>query len=191
MSISDSIPCVWMLGDRFLKNIYPVFLSIMQEASKNKPETVPPYMVEFFNVKPCFEVTTQIPAQMMMTRILNNLTEAVNADKALLPRYLIVVLDKDLLGDMDYDSLDSDLVSKMIPDLVRWLVCQVHLIVHRKRMDLLEKRPGAVSGSPTELIFVKMLRRIGQFHDKLKMVQICSLRAKFNDALNDAVVKID
>ena len=36
-----------------------------------------------------------------------------------------------------------------------------------------------------------MLRRIGSFNDHSCMAGICHLRAKFNDALNDAIAKVD
>ena len=63
--------------------------------------------------------------------------------------------------------------------------------IKKKAIHLLEKKPGAVTGCPTTPIFVKMLRRIGHFNEKSKMAKICALRAKFNDALNDAVAKVD
>ena len=48
---------------------------------------------------------------------------------------------------------------------------------------------GAISGINTKIIFVKMLRRVGKFNDKVG--HFCSYCAKFNDALNDAVAKVD
>ena len=104
----------------------------------------------------------------------------------------MVIIDRDLLADLDLSgTTEIDSLVKMIPDLVRWLVHQVQLVLRRKRIDLLEKKPGAVTGCPTTTIFVKILRRIGHFNEKSRMAKICALRAKFNDALNDAVAKVD
>ena len=55
----------------------------------------------------------------------------------------------------------------------------------------MEKWPGSLMGLSPKLIFVRMLRRIGSFKENTKMHQICELHAKFNDALNDEVSKID
>ena len=67
---------------------------------------------------------------------------------------------------------------------------QVYTIIRRKRLDLYDKRPGAVAGNHTKIIFVRMLRRIGHFHENSWMNAIHHLRPRFNDALNDAVAKI-
>ena len=57
---------------------------------------------------------------------------------------------------------------------------------------MIDKRPGLVPNNyQTKIIFVKMLKRVGKFHPDSRMFQICNLRAKFNDSLNDAVAKVD
>ena len=65
------------------------------------------------------------------------------------------------------------------------------MIVRRKRADLLDRKPGAIYSGYPVLIFVRMIRRPVQCSGRAKSVKIYSLRAKFNDALNDAVAKID
>ena len=64
------------------------------------------------------------------------------------------------------------------------------MIVRQKCIALLNSKPGAVAGS-TKIIFVKMPRCIGSFHEKSRMHVVCGLRSKFNDTLNDTVAKVN
>ena len=78
----------------------------------------------------------------------------------------------------------------MVNPFVNWFVHQINVVVCHKRMYLLEKKPGAISGFTTKIIFLHMLRRIGSFKENSKMDLFTSLKPKVNDSLNDAVVKI-
>ena len=62
-------------------------------------------------------------------------------------------------------------------------------VVRCKRADLLAKRLGSISGCDTKIIFLCMLRRRGSFSDQSIMHNVCQLRSKFNDVLNDNVAK--
>ena len=113
----------------------------------------------------------------------------MNAKDARLPRYLIVILDYNIIKDLsDVHNFGGH---KIVSTLTDWVVCKLNVIVRRKRVDLWEKKPGSLSGLETHLIFVKMIRRIGSFHQGSNMQGVCALRPKFNDVLNDAVSKID
>ena len=110
---------LWLLGDTFLADVYNEFLSIKQKARKNK-KFILPYILDFFNVSALF--TRSAGVNLAMARIVNSLIEAVNAKGALLPKYIIVVLDKDILHDLNFDEVDFETNKQMVPDLVRWLV---------------------------------------------------------------------
>ena len=56
-------------------------------------------------------------------------------------------------------------------------------------MELLEKRPGAISGCLTKMVFVRMLHPVGSFDEHTTLVN--NVRAKFNDALNDSAANVD
>ena len=64
-------------------------------------------------------------------------------------------------------------------------------MLHHKKVDFLDKKPGALTGLATKTIYVKMLRQIGSFNEDSRMYASLQLRSKFNDALNDAVAKVD
>ena len=56
-------------------------------------------------------------------------------------------------------------------------------------MELLEKRPGAISGCLTKVVFVRMLCPVGSFDEHTTLVN--NLRAKCNNALNDSAANVD
>ena len=179
---------LWLLGDAFLTDVYYEFLSIKQKAEKDK-KFIPPYILDFFNVSALF--SRSAATELAMARTVNSLIEAINEKDALLLKYVIVILDKDILQELNFDEVDFETNKQMIPDLVLWLVRQINTVIMHKCVDLLEKKPGAVSGVATTVIYVRMLKRIGKFHAKSKINGICALCAKFNDALNDEVAKIE
>ena len=97
-------------------------------------------------------------------------------------------MDKDIL--LEIGKNQSFLQAQtMTTEIVRWTVRQVTSIIRRKRMDLLEKRPGAVC--ETKIIFTRMLKRVGTFCEQSLINNIVQLRAKMNDALNDIVPKME
>ena len=138
-------------------------------------------MAEFFNpvlVQKARENTINLA----MVCTINALIDAVNMKNSRLPRYLIVVIDRDILNDIDLTDVDA---LRMIPILINWFVKQINTVIRRKRVDLLETKPGAACS--TSIIFVRMLRRIGRFSEKIATVN--NLQPKFNDALNHAAAK--
>ena len=88
--------------------------------------------------------------------------EAVNAKNASLPKYLLVILDRDVIDD--YENIDEFDAYKAVGVLTTWIVHQMNNVVPHKQLDLWEKKPGALSGFATNIIFVKMIRRIGKFN---------------------------
>ena len=153
-------------------------------AVKRQPDTVPLYIIDFYNVRAIYNSAASV--SFVATRMLNALTETINTLHTL-PKFLIIVLDKDILGNID---LYTKHVDKHISEMTCCFVRQINTIVRRKRVDLLAKKPGAVSGYCTTIIFLRMIRRVGSFHEDSKMYQVNSFRHRFNDCLNDAVAKI-
>ena len=142
-------------------------------------------MQEFFNVKIlCQDDDTEFAA----SHTVNTLINALNGNNARLPKILLVVVDMDVINDID-DVFDED-APVIVQQSTNWLVRQINTRIRRKKLDLYEKNPGAVFGTPS-IIFVKMLRRIGNYGSETILAGALSLRAKFNDALNDAVAKTD
>ena len=174
---------MWILGDSFLSRIFNEYLEI-KAFKMDKP---PLYMEEFFNVKPLFK--SHFTTKLVSSRILNELIKAINVKDSRLPKYLLVILDGDLIKDIpDTCHPNSGSILRMV---TTWLVKQISNVIRRKRIDLYEKKPGAVAGYHTKIIYVKMIRRVGKIHDSSALGAACTLRPKFNDSLNDAVVKMN
>ena len=93
------------------------------------------FMEEFFNVKLLFK--SHFTTELVSSRILNELIKAINVKDSRLPKYLLVILDGDLIKDItDTRHPDSSSILRMI---TTWLVKQISNVIHRKRIDLYKK----------------------------------------------------
>ena len=176
---------IWLLGDQFLNNIHSCLLDMMQEAEKEE-NSVPLYIQDYFNVK--LLCKDESLADFSLVRIINNLTAALNAKDARLPKILVVIADIDRVRDIpDIFHEDANLAVAIITN---WFVRQINMVIRRKQLDIYEKKPGAVYGE-TKIVFVKMMRRIWNYNENSTTNTLLLLKAKFNDSLNDAVTKVD
>ena len=131
---------------------------------------------------------TASDAKHAVGRTINALITELNEKNQTLPKYLVVVMDKDILED--FDKICENSINNDIAEIVNWFVHQIQMVIRRKRIDLLEKKPGSLTNLSTSIIFVRMIRHIGSFQPNSRMQKICDLRLRFNDSLNDATAKI-
>ena len=164
--------------------MYNGFLDLQQLAVKDRKDIAMPYLLEYFNLKFLFK-TEDLQNELAVLHTINALLDQLNSKDARLPKYLIVIMDHNLIEDLDVSDED---IHKIIPQVVNWFVCQINTILRCKRIDLLEKKPGTVAGCLTKVIYVCMIRRIGRFNPKITAVH--DLQAKYNDALNNSVAKV-
>ena len=68
---------------------------------------------------------------------------------------------------------------------------QIKKLVARKKLQLMEKRPGAVYSGDPKIIYIRMLHRPMKVEQDQVMNRILSLTSKFNAILNDAVAELD
>ena len=122
-----------------------------------------------------------------MTRMLNKLTSTIATLKKL-PKYLIVIIDKDIILDTDVFDPQAPII---IEEMTRWFIRQIDVILRRKKVDFLNKKPGALTGLATMTIYIRMLRRAGTFNDQSRIYGTLQLRSKFNNTLNDTIAKLD
>ena len=142
---------VWFLGDQFLKHSYNVFVELNDKAIANEQQRQPrPYLFEYYNIIPFYE--RGLASDKSMIRIVNSLVEALCHNR--LPRFLVVIIDKDLSNDLDVFDEDVVTIQHMA---INWLVCQIHMLVRRKRAELLEKKPGAIFTGDPVIIFTRMI----------------------------------
>ena len=137
-------------------------------------------MEDYFNVSTYFKALT---AGNVLTRLVNSLIDAVNEHDHL-PKILIFIIICDLLQDMDVYNIG---IHESIKEATRWLIGQISIIIHCKRVELADKKPGSIYSDDPRMIFIRMLHRVEHQQQGSHADKVLSLHAKFNDALNDAV----
>ena len=179
-----------MVGNLFLKDIVGEWESIKHEAEKRQTKDqkeddyIPPYILEYFNVH-VFHLPTIAGEESSVARIINTTDDAIYKH-ARLPKYLLVVMDKDLMRDV---NMTDSAAPNVTQELMRYLVRQIDMLVRRTKGNFLEKKPGAHIN--TKIIFIRMIRRIGKFSEESFMHAASTLKAKMNNSMNDTVAKIE
>ena len=131
---------LWLLGDNFLQDIFGSFEALRYYSQKNNEE-IPPYIQQYFNVKECYHASLTSGVKFTMVWMINTLIEVIT-DRKRIPKYLLVIPDKDILYDFDTISPNAQAV---LHDLTCWFVHQIHLIIRRKKIDFLNRKPGATA----------------------------------------------
>ena len=171
---------VWLIGDAFLKEIFPILQGLKtQKIMLKKP---PPYIYEYFNTFG-FITCNGTSQRNILARLLNALIEAFNRREKL-PRYIVVILDKNLIEAAVQANFDYG-ITKMLSKWVNWFSNMIDRHVEIRKQELLNKRPGAVESDP-KIIWIKMLDRphVQKPNPRFK---VQSLKGKFNELIDDIV----
>ena len=91
---------VWLVGDAFLRDIYPTLQALRAKAVLDKK--VKPYIYEYYNVIPRFPAKNS-NIRSTTARIFNEVVSGLN-ERSRLPRYIIMVLDKEILETADHNN---------------------------------------------------------------------------------------
>ena len=159
------------------------------ELARNKQKenkVVMPYLFEYYNIH---HYTKLDKEGTILSRITNALNDAF-IKRPRLPRYIIVLLDKDLLEDVNVWNPEKA-VLKALDETVFWLFRMINLMIRRRKLDISERNPGAVFGADPKVIYVKMLCRAEYYPKNALIGKACSNRTRFNDCLNEAAAKFD
>ena len=111
------------------------------------------YLMDCYNVKPFLQKDEDIPA---IGQIVNAANEALNTSDRL-PKYVTVIIDKDTIEELDSFEYGSHKAMEMDID---YIVKRINVNIKRKRMQILEKKPGAVFGEDPTIIFITMLMQV-------------------------------
>ena len=187
--ISDSIEAihnVWFIGDALLREIYNTYQVIKTKAEMSKKE-FQPYMQEYYNVLAYFYASGTNNGR-VIARLINSFVKGLN-DRECIPKHVVFVLDNEIIEDINIFNYGA---AKAITANLTWIMKQANILVHRKRLQILAKKPGALSNkSDPNIIFTRMLKRADFYPIGSKMESVCSLRGKFNEILSQAVAKQD
>lgn len=99
------------------------------------------------------------------------------------PKMLFIVPDKDILSILHNIGVSDALT---IGAVIHYLVKQIDMIIERRRMDLLDKKPGSVcQDDQPKIVWVRMLKRPAVV--RLDSSNIYALRGKFNSILEEHI----
>ena len=127
-------------------------MEMQEEALKIKSPACKTYLQEYYNIKAFYELGKNGVCH-MATRIINLLIEAFNTMHKL-PRFLVIMPDKDILSELNIFDL---FVNATIREYVTWMVKQIAMLVRCKRAELLDKKPGVIYAGYPVIIFVQMI----------------------------------
>ena len=137
-------------------------------------------MADNHNIEP-LHADTWSNIRSFLARVYNQLVKALNTELYVLPRYILIILDKDLISNAELFDFG---VSHTIEDTLKWLLVNMDQTIETRKEDLAGKRAGAVSTtSEPRFVWVAMLRRPDDSMDK----KVFALARKFNDILKRVI----
>ena len=115
-----------------------------------------------------------------VTRLLNVFIDALNTNN-LLSKFILVILDKDLL--IGHSNRTG--ISVIIGAILHHVIEQMDLLIERRKMDLLQKCPGGVIDDEfPKIIWVRMMKR----PQNTEFQHLFSMKGKFNSILEERLL---
>ena len=143
----------------------------------------PPYLHQNFNIFGFHQ--KHLSAVKGLARILNAFTEGLNT-RPKLPKYVIMVPDKDMITCIDYFSFGA---TDVFEKCLTWILQQIDNYLARRETDLINKKPGALFGdSSPQIIWIRMLKR--PYNGFQEFDQILALCNRFNNALESTLAEV-
>ena len=182
--ISEEIPAlkdVWIVGDGFIYDTFSTFQSAKIEARIDK--TKPPYLHDYYNVK--FLMYPPLSnVKSTEARFVNSLIEGLN-EKLTLPKYIIIILEKDFLEGVLPRLYDHGLKTIMREGM-EWIMKTMSRILDSRKEQLRSRRPGTLSTSAEpRLIWAMSLQRPHNLHDSVRST--FKLVSKSNETLEEMI----
>ena len=177
----EAVHDVWFVGDQFLNECINTLTALKMEAKLSK-NAAPLYIHDYYNVHSFIQLK-ETGVSSLLARIYNAIIKALNT-RSRLPRFLVIILDQDLITDVAIYDFKA---TKQIKKALNWLMRQIDMIVRRKQLEIYDRKPGALTNTDPALIFVKMIRKGRFFPQGSRLKNICMLRPKFNAVLAELV----
>ena len=161
----------WLIGDKFLKEIFYSLPAMKNEKKRTRSPQL--YMYEMYNVQGIFPNNFH-NIRSTMTRIVNSCVFGLNKyDK--LPRFMLMIIDKDLIDFIDCSISGSTITLGMA---IEWIIHEIEKFVDRKKNMMRELKPGSVTPGEPKFIWIRAISR--PWNNKFTLA-----RAKFNDVLEE------
>ena len=97
-------------------------------------------MYEYYSVG-LYQEIANVGENSLMAQVLNSFISAVNS-KPRLPRFLIVLLDMDIMSEFNLEMEKN--VIYTFRKIMFWFVKQIKMIIRRAQLSIAEKKPGAI-----------------------------------------------
>ena len=140
---------VWILGDKFLENMFLV-LQAMKTSAVMEAKPVP-YLYDMYNIFICFSNTT-LHRNNVLLWTGSALIDTLNK-RAKLPKYIILLIDRDLINMIR--SFDCG-ITRELERSAAWLATQIQCNIDTRTEQLWHKRVVSVTLHPTKIIWVEM-----------------------------------
>ena len=168
---------VWILGDAFLKEAVNALRALENAGKANSKAKT--YLYQQYNVKTYYNVNSS--ASKGVAHLLNPLLEALN-DRARLPKYIIMIPDKDLIVESKSYGFGA---SYILGSAIYFIIRQTEMLLSRRRIDLTDKNPGAlINDKYLQIIWIHMLKRPSRI-SLLGQGKALALRGRFNAILEE------
>ena len=142
-----------MVGDAFLRDTFPVFQQLKKQTLEAK--SVRPYLYDYYNITPLYSPVVST-TKSVVGRVHNEIIGQLNK-KDKLPRYIVMLFDKDIIEDIDFDEFG---VGQFFYDQLNWFANSVETALDLRKEDLKYKNPGSLwSNAEPRLIYVEMITR--------------------------------
>ena len=140
-----------MVGSDFLKDIWPALMALKTSEILQKKRHCIQYIFKFYNVKG-FIANLAVKG---LLKIVNPFIEALN-EMYHLPKYNLILPDKDLITALSANRFDA---SYVMGTSLHYIIHQIDMFINRCKMELLDKKPGALVPEHPKIIWVRMLKR--------------------------------
>ena len=167
---------VWLIGDRFLKEIYNTLPAIKNEAVTTKQEIL--YLYRYYDIYSFYQCKAILAANGAMLRMVNALVEAINK-RPRLPRMILIFPDRDILDALGQEFADDNTYDA-VHRLVSWFVNFVDRSITARKEDMYQMRPGTINPSEPKIIWVQMVHCNPEVPNSQK-------KSAFNDILESAI----
>ena len=178
LTISDLVEAyhdIWFVGDNFLKEMQGALFALCNKAVKDRKDI--PYIFKYFNVSAHY---SNKGLRNGINRMLDPLVDAMNEYKRL-PKYIVMVPDKDLLTQINWSSGSSIIIGASLYHVIR----QQDIYIERCRSEIAKRKPGALlEECYPKIVWICMLRR----PLNLSATGAFQLRGKFNSILEDRLL---
>ena len=129
-----AVNSIWFIGDNFAATSYCKHFLLRED--NNPDDESPSYVKSQYEYIPFFNSHFNSATANMLVRLQNTFAQAINKS-AVLPKYILVILDDDLITYLDYPSTTGAL--QLLGKWVEWLIQQFCDLL-QKKLELLPQR---------------------------------------------------